>query len=302
MKILITGASGFLGRHLVRELLVDNHEIIVIGRSKSNLKSIFCDLPCVFETDYSLESLLNLTKDVDIVIHLASKLLSRDSHTLMISNFFANIQILENILIAAESNKVKKVIQTSSISTYNSSLDYITENMSLVPSNIYGLSKLFNDIFADYVSEKSSLKVINLRLARLFGYGEREGLVFSNYIKLAKEKKTLEIHGDGSSTIEYIYVLDVVDAIKKSIIYNNSGTFNIGTGKLFSIKNIAEAVNKVFDNNGNIRFVESNRNSIQGTLMSSEKAKKMLDWKPIWELETAIKDILKYSLKEKNHE
>ena len=73
MKILITGASGFLGRHLVRELLVDNHEIIVIGRSKFKLQSIFYDLVNVFETDYSLESLQNLTKEVDVVIKKLSK-------------------------------------------------------------------------------------------------------------------------------------------------------------------------------------------------------------------------------------
>jgi UDP-glucose 4-epimerase len=299
MKILITGATGFLGRHLVRELLIDKHQIIVLGRSESKLKSVFGNSVSVFETDYSFESILKLSEDVDIIIHLAAKLLSRDSNPLKISDFFTNINCLENILTAAIENKVKKIIQISSISVYNNSVDNVTETMNLIPSNIYGVSKIFNDLYANYVNENSNLQILNLRIARLFGYGEREGLVFSNYIKQAKQKSTLEIHGDGSSTIEYIYVIDVVEAIKKCIVSNNCGTFNIGSGRLFSIKNIAEIINQIFNNEGNISFVQSEKKPVTGSLMNSDKAKHILGWESTWNLDTALKDILKYESNEK---
>lgn len=290
MNILITGASGFLGKYLVKQLLKNNHKITAVSRDKEKLSSLFPSTVALAQTDYSIESLTQLTKEQDVVIHLASLLMQKDTDPLKISSFFENITMLENILLACHHNKVNKVIQTSSISTYNNKQVNL-ESFHTHPSNIYGVSKACCDIYAEYFSDQTSLEIINLKLARLYGVGERDGLMMTNFISQAFAKQTLNVHGHGNSSVEYIYIKDAVDAIEKSIELNESSTINIGSGKAYTVKEIVETINKVFNNDKNVKYMPEKTEIGPGSVMDIGKAKHILNWQPKWTLEQALEDI-----------
>lgn len=298
MKVAVTGATGFLGKYLVNYLSYLQYEVIVISRPLENARQIFNDNVAVIEGDFGVEHLRNSFQGVDTVIHLAAQTMQRDSHPYKLSQFFdVNMQIIENILVAADETDVKRICQMSSNNVYSSANTIpFTEIELPVPSSIYGVSKLSAEILGNYYASKTGKSVINLRLARLFGYGERDSVVFTKYMNLARTKQRLEVWGEGKTKIEYIYVKDAVTAIEAILRASkkHSGTYNVGTNRSYSVLEIAKAINKVCNNDGNLFIDSAKQESYYHILMDSSSFYKAFEWKPEWELEKAIEDICKY--------
>lgn len=293
-RIAVTGATGFLGKYLVKHFLDNGYDITVLAREEENAGTCF-DLKVKFSiTDYSIESLMDVLEGFDVVIHLVGQTLQRDSDPLAVSKFFrANVGILENICIAADKLNIHAIYQMSSNNVYSQSnqIPWV-ENQIPIPSSVYGLSKLMAEHLGEYVDSKTSVKVVNLRLARLFGYGERDSVVFTKFLKLAIEKKRLEIWGEGKTTIEYLYVRDVVEAIEFAVRNDiPSGTYNVGTGKAYSVIEIAESINKVTGNDGNLLIDRTKQENEYHIMMDSTKFLSVTHWKPKWNLEDAIKEM-----------
>jgi len=296
MKIAITGATGFLGKYLVKQLK-KKYEILVIARQEENAQNIFNEEIDIYECSYELEELKIAFEEVDIIIHLAAKTLQKDSDPFQISQFYSvNIQLLENVLLAAKTCNVKKIVQISSNNVYSSDNKLpFTEDQIPVPSSIYGLSKLYSEQLGTFFSSKTSLKVVCLRLARIFGYGERDSVVFTKYMKLAVQKKQLEIWGEGKTGIDYLYVRDAVEAIEHAIPDNiQSGIYNVGANRAYMINEIAETINAVCNNEGNIFYDKSKQEGGYFIKMDSTKYYNMSSWSPKWSLKEAIKEMFHY--------
>lgn len=292
MRILITGATGFLGRNLIRLLMKEDHTVTAIGRSIEKLKDCFPeDIIYKRVTDYSVESLTHILENQEVVIHLASQLMQRNTDPLKISSFSSNLQIVENLVIACNKNETPKFINTSTISVYPLMKD-LQETQAPAPSNVYGVSKANIDIYLSYIQKKISTKIISLRLARLYGYGERDGLMFTDFVNKALNKETLTVNRQGKSTIEYIYIKDAIDAILK-VIKNQEieGAFNVGTGTSYSVKEIAETINQVFQNEGNVAYLADKPDGIMGSVMNVSKIKANLNWSAKWNLLQSVQDI-----------
>src|SRR5690554_145793 len=292
MRILITGATGFLGRNLIRLLLKENHTVTAIGRSMEKLKDCF-PIDTIYKrvTDYSVESLTNLLENQEVVIHLASQLMQRDTDPVKISSFSSNLQIVENLVFACNKNETPNLIHTSTINVYPLMKD-LQETQTPAPTTIYGVSKSKIDIYLSYIQKKISTKIISLRLARLYGYGERDGLMFTDFVNKARNKETLTINGQGKSTIEYIYIEDAIEAIS-NVAKNHEieGAFNVGTGTSYSVKVIAETVNQVFENEGNVAYLADKPDGIIGSEMNVSKIKTDLNWSVKWNLLQSVQDI-----------
>ncbi|WP_321307507.1 NAD(P)-dependent oxidoreductase [Marinifilum fragile] len=294
MKVAVTGATGFIGKYLVKYLHEKKYDFTIIARGVENAGECYPFKVNVFECDYSLESLTKAFEGIDVVIHLAAQTMDRDTHPLKLSQFHeSNLKLTENVFIAASLCNVKKVCQTSSISVYsNSNSSPFNETELPIPANIYGVSKMACEHLGNLISLKTNTKITNLRLGRLFGVGERLGLVFTNYMSLAMQNKQLEIWGEGKTSIDYIYVKDVVGAIEKAIQFDApNGTFNIGSNNSYSIKTVAESINNVFDNKGNIAYLRDKKEGGFNLLMDCTKAENELGWKPFWDLDTALNDM-----------
>lgn len=292
MKILITGATGFLGQNLTCALQRDRHTVTVVGRDAKKLKECFPDDQIIkYWTDYSTASLLELVKEQDVVIHLASRLMQRDTHPLRLSDFNVNLELVENLVIAAEENNVKRFINVSSISVYPLGIRG-KESEIVCPWNIYGVSKANIDTYLCYAQTRTKVELVSLRMARLFGYGERSGLMFTDFIERARQGKTLNIHGDGTATIEYIYINDAVEAIVSVLQAEKiEGVYNVGTGKAVSVREVAETVNDIFDNQRELNFVSVDRGSVNGTVMDLGKIDVDLGWCSKWSLRQSVTDI-----------
>lgn len=300
MKLLITGATGFLGRNLVSHLLSNPKmmpDIIVVGRSLYKLNNTFNDFVTKKETDYSFKNLIKITKGVDVVIHLASQLMQKDTDALKLSQFSDNFNITENILLAAHHNQVGQFINCSSISVYPLRSN-LSEKEFLKPSNIYGVSKAGIESYLAYFQNETDMNIVSLRLARLYGVGDRGGLMFTDFISKATKGCKIIIYGTGSATVDYLYIKDAVEVFERIIYkFRSKGIFNVGRGRAFAVKEIAESISRIFGNE--VVYLENRPEGAQGSVMNVSKINNELGWKATWDLESSILDIKKIIENEK---
>ena len=296
MKVAITGATGFLGKYLVNYLKNLAYNVLVVARAEENANICFLNEVAVYKTDYTVESLVNGLKGADVVIHLVAQTMQRDTNPFRVSDFFpVNVGVIENVLIASYQAEVKAVYHMSSNSVYSlmNKLPF-REEESPVPSTIYGVSKLYAEKLGEYISSKIPLKVVSLRLARLFGYGERDSVVFTKYMKLAVDKKCLEVWGEGKTSIEYLYVRDVVAAIEMAVRSDiPGGSYNVGCNCSYSVLEVAETINRVTGNVNNLILDRTKQEGNYHILMDSSKFCNATGWKSAWHLEDAIRDMFK---------
>lgn len=294
MKIAVTGATGFIGKWLLRDF-GDRYQFIIIGRKKIEEDYI------VFEnrryeyrvTDFSRESLKDVLVGIDGVIHLAAQRPSVNYKEEGFAVSMSNINLSLNLLDACIANDIKNIVFASSISNYSEENELPwKEDMLVQPWGYYGIGKVAVENICHFYNIRNKMNIKNLRIARVLGVGEREGFMLMNFINQASRKETLKLYGKGIGRREYIYVRDVASALISAIEKpEKSGIYNIGTNVNTSHKELAEVINIVFENEGNILLMEDKPEDTMQFLMDSSKAKNELHWEAKWELKEALLDM-----------
>jgi UDP-glucuronate 4-epimerase len=263
MKLLVTGAAGFIGFSFCNSLLQNNKVKLVVGID--NLNSYYSkDLKIkrlkvlqkyknfhFKKIDLSdLNKINNLFKynKFDIVINFAAQAGVRYSFTNPKSYFDSNIIGFQNIINAAVKYKVRKFIFASSSSVYGENKSYpLTESSKLMPKNIYSLSKQENEIAANIVSKYSNIKFICLRLFTVYGPFGRPDMFIMKYINASLNNKKFELYNYGNHYRDFTYVDDVIGFVKKLVfkrIKENFSIFNICSSKPIKLSVIISELNK----------------------------------------------------------
>lgn len=260
MKIVITGASGNIGRKLFSELN-EKHQATVIGLSRMHHEGLEM-------TDYGVESLVNIFQNADLVIHLASHRGVADDY----QTFAENEIITENILKAMLAAGVHRIIFMSSIAVYsNEAMPPWKEDQYPVPQSFYGLSKLM----CEYLCRQYSTKGIDytiLRCGIVYG-GDHSKRMISSFIDKATAKDTLVLRGKSIAKRDFIYVKDVVSALLWSIYEapQKNQIYNLGSGAPLTNLEVALTVNGCMDNSGNLIYEESVRENVTDSYMDISK-------------------------------
>lgn len=293
MRVLLTGGSGFIGRHF-SNIMGDKYEIHVLGQQKdlNYLKLLNGDKIPYYYTDYSIDSLHGVMGKINpkVIVHLAAHRPDKNSNFL--SDYLVNVEITSNLFEVCRNNDVTNIINISSRLVYNQELKKPwKECQNTVPMNYYGLSKKFCEITAEHFTNKG-LKIKTLRLAQVVGLGEKDGYVLQIYLNNALKGKPIHIYGQGKGMRHYIYVKDAIRAIDKAINKKElSGIYNIGMSKLYSFEELATIVNNTFGKKSEIileRVKDADENIYH---MDISKAQKELEWYPEYDMIEAYNDI-----------
>ncbi|HEX3036475.1 MAG TPA: SDR family NAD(P)-dependent oxidoreductase [Thermodesulfobacteriota bacterium] len=237
-RLLITGATGFIGRHLVKNLLTQEVELLAMGTSapqlltNSQAKRVTF-LPCDFADADSIRYHHDVLQHIDSVVHVGGYFLrsSNPGEDNLMQSVKVNIEGTSHLL--------RYLPTTLSCFCYISTIDVygqtvfvpVSENHPTRPASYYGVSKLATEGLLRVYSDRTGVPVTVLRLSQVYGPGDTSGKAIPNFIRAALRGEPPTIYGDGSDMRDYVYVDDVIDSVLSALTRQVTGTFNISGGK-----------------------------------------------------------------------
>ena len=275
-KILITGASGFIGKSLVNDLKEDNFKIYCYSSK---------------DGDITQQKTWNKMPRADYLIHLAAKTFVPKSWKNPKNFIYVNSSSLINAIQYCKKNKCKLIYLSSFI--YGNKKTPINEESKLSPHNPYALSKQIGESICEFYKKVDNLDVIILRPFNIFGENQKESFLIPKLIKQIKNKDKIFVM-DLKPKRDYLYIKDLIQAIKKSLLYKgNFYIFNIGSGKSYSVEDVIKTLQKIFKTNLDvITTKEIRKMEVDDTIADINLAKKELNWQPDYSLEEALKEMI----------
>lgn len=292
MSILVIGGSGFIGSHLVDELLQRGKGVTVVGyhchlenleAAKGRFKSVRGDIT---DKDF-VDSLIDA--DVEGILHLAA--LINVDQSIQSPELFLNTNVMAAVTImeAARRRNISKLLYMSTCDVYgNISHGKADESHATDPRSPYAASKLAAERYLlahSYTYHKPTIVII-----RGFNqYGPRQnagrgGAVIPRSIIRLLDDKKIQVHGNGNQTRDYVYVKDTVRGIADAFetTSTNGEVINLATGVETSIRDIAAAACKLAgkDPQKYIEFVKDRPGQLMRSCGDYSKAKRLLDWQP----------------------
>lgn len=294
-KILITGGAGFIGKHLLNQLIKDNYQITVIDNLSVGQKNHLPKQVKFFQKNIEDPSLLTIFKKVkpEVIFHLAAdnRVTSSPEETIK-----ANVIGTFNVLKSAQITKVKQVIFTSSAAVYGESKTFpIKETHPTKPISAYGISKLTGELYCQQFQQYFKTSIF--RFANVYGPGQSsssEGGVVAIFIdKLLKNQKPI-IYGNGKQIRDFIFVEDIVDALILALKHPKNYILNIGSNQPTSIIDLFHLTAKLINKKPDYIKKSARPIEIEKSLFSHSLATKTLDWKPKTSLEKGLKQTIIY--------
>ncbi len=283
-KVVVTGGAGFIGSHIVDNLINQGIEVIIFddmsmgSEDNINSKAIFHKIDI---SSMGPRTLAKFMQGVDTVFHVASRTRVQPSIKNPSLYHRVNVTGTVNMLVASVKAGVKRFVYSASSSAYGEKDTMpLVETMSTNPMSPYGLTKLLGEEYCRLFHTQYGLETVNLRYFNV--YGERQNLdggyclVIGIFAKQMLEGKPLTITGDGEQKRDFTYVGDVVNANIAAATSDKVGkgeTINIGNGDNRSINQIANLFDKPSVN-------LAPRIEPRETLADISKAKELLNWEP----------------------
>lgn len=279
MRVLVTGGTGFIGSHLVDQLIEKGHDVTILDQrdpKREDSNFINCDI-------LDIEGLKKALQDIDVVYHLAAVSNVNNVYQEPINSVEINSTGTVKILEAARQTDVSRVIFASTVWVYSGLVtdELITEKILLKPAeHLYSATKIASEYYCISYWELYQIPYTILRYGIPYGPRARKGTVFPIFVGNALAGKPLFIFGKGDQFRQFIYVTDLatgnVAALNekaKNQIYNITGYQKI------TVKMIAEKVKELIDD-VKIEYKEARTADYKGVSISIEKAKKELGWEP----------------------
>lgn len=290
MDVLVTGATGFLGKHLVRFLALQPElGLWCISRNGGQVDGIHVDSVDLTSAGEITEWHRN--KPVfDTIFHLAALIPSSSESSEADEMFFSNICMMQNTLSLAISDK-SSIVNLSSSSVYSTeNVVPLTEDIIPQPDNLYSLSKYVCELLCDIAHMRYGLSAANLRISAPYGPCQNARTVINIFLRAALESEDITIYGSGNRTQDFTYVDDVVQAMWLACRKKASGVYNINSGKSVTMSELAKAVLSV-EPQSRSKIIYSGTPDLQETyrgVFSIEKAQDSLGYAPRISLEKGL--------------
>ncbi len=301
MKIIVAGGSGFIGSHVVDVLLERGHEVLIY-----DLEAPRYGQACAFVRGDTrdIDRLLQVLKNGDILYLLAAEAnVNRFLESPLFSNdVTANAAL--SVLEAARRAGAARVILASTEWVYGSlpeaGEENITEDTPYAgnPDHLYTSSKIAAELFCKNYHDLFGVNFTIMRYGIPFGERARPETVTPIFIRRIVRGEPITIHGDGSQSRQFIYVKDL--ARGNAACLNQAAEnqiFNLNGKKKVSVIQIVKTLEEILGKKATLNFVEDRKGNFKGRFISSEKARRLLDWAPTLDYEDAMRLYVDWFLK-----
>lgn len=311
-KILVIGGAGFIGSHLVKELLkydvgkVTVYDNFTRGRL-SNLEEALNDSRCsVFPTGGDIRDTDILDQAVagcDYVFHLAAMWLLH-CKDFPRTAFHVNIEGTFNVLEACVRHKVKKLVYSSSASVYGDAVEIpMTENHPFNNRNFYGATKISGEAMCTAFNDRYGLQIIGLRYMNVYGPHQDQYAAYTGVIPIMLNKidegEAPVINGDGSQAYDFIYVEDAARAnIAAAVSDITFGFYNVGTEVQTTIKELCDLILRLKGSDLSVTFKpyppDDARQFVKNRIGSAKKAEADLGFRYRYSLQEGLMKLIEW--------
>lgn len=266
-RVLVTGAAGFIGSHLVEKCASSGFNVSAIDSFLPNLYSAeikrnnwkhLSSLPNVefHQMDLGRDDISEVIKASDIIINCAAMPGLMPSWSEFATYLNCNVLALSRILEQLELNSSKRIIQISTSSVYGREA-IGNENSSTSPISPYGVSKLAAENLIRVISEQKNLDFQILRLFSVYGPRQRPDMAYNIMIKRLLSGEELSVFGDGTASRSNTYVADVVDGIMGSISDGSRGEiYNICGDESYSLNSVISMLEELMGVTAKINYLD----------------------------------------------
>ncbi len=253
MRVMVTGAAGFIGSHLSEELLAGGHEVVGIdcftdyydvSRKRRNADLLVSNGSFELIEENLVEADLgSLMGDVEVVFHLAGQPGVRASWGEQFDVYTReNVQATQRLLEAAKGASLRKFVIASSSSVYGNAESYPTGERDLPrPVSPYGVTKLAAEHLAMLYQAAFEVPTVALRYFTIFGPRQRPDMAFCRFIEASAEDKSISVYGDGEQVRDFTYVSDCVAATLAAAERGHPGAvYNVAGGTEATVLDVLE--------------------------------------------------------------
>ena len=308
MKILVTGAAGFIGSHLCEKLLTDpNHSIIgldtFIGPTPGPLKKINIENLVkhprfkLIHTDLLTANLEKLTEGIDVIYHLAGMPGVRSSWG---KDFFPyvtnNITATQRLLEAVKDKPIQKFIYASTSSVYGEKTGMVKEDAYLTPLSPYGITKLTGEHLCNVYRKSYNVPVIIVRFFTVYGPRQRPDMAFHRFISQITKNEPITIFGDGTQSRDFTYVSDCVEGLFTLLTANQviGETINFGGKERATVNEVITWIEELTGVKATFEYQPSITGEPKHTWADISKAEGLLGYNPKITLKEGLAKEIEY--------
>ncbi|HEY7510660.1 MAG TPA: NAD-dependent epimerase/dehydratase family protein [Vicinamibacteria bacterium] len=258
MKVVVTGAAGFIGSTLAESLLREGHEVVGLdafvdyyprAAKERNLAACRADRRFhLVEGALQDAELRPLLDGARVVFHLAAQAGVRASWGRDFSLYVDhNVLATQRLLEAAVEAGTPRVVYASSSSVYGDSTDMpLREEALCRPMSPYGVTKLAAEHLGNLYERNHGLPVVSLRYFTVYGPRQRPDMAFHRFLKAARDGEPVRVYGDGRQTRDFTYIEDIVAATRAAADSGRPGcVYNVGGGERVSVNQVLDMVGEV---------------------------------------------------------
>jgi len=302
-KYFISGGAGFIGSHLVNKILKEETNVFVTVydnfssgqmwhleevKDNDNLNIVNADIK-------DLNVLKDVMKNHDVVYHFASNPDISKAITQPDIDFWEGTYLTNNILESMRINRINNLIYSSGSGVYGDTgyLETVEDYSPMLPISTYGSSKLSCESMICSYCHMFDMNAASFRFANVVGPHQTHGVGYDFVKKLLNDAKNLEILGDGTQSKSYIYIDDILSALKlvEGKYLDNHNYYNVATNDYISVKEIADITCEILElENVDYKFTGGNRGwkgDVPIVRLNSEKIRK-IGWKNKYTSKEAI--------------
>jgi UDP-glucose 4-epimerase len=303
MKYVVTGGAGFIGSHIVEELVRRGHEVVIIDTlSTGRLENITPFLES-HQVSFQRVSITDLSairtafESVDGIFHEAAIASVPRSVADPLGTHKVNATGTLNVLVAARDCGVGKVVFASTAAVYGDRPVLPShEDMATDPLSPYAASKLSSESYCSVFSRLYGMQCTSLRYFNVFGPRQDPGSPYSGvitkFIINTLGHLPLIIYGDGGQTRDFVYVKDVVTANLRAMESKAQGIFNIACGRRANLLTLAEMIMEITGINVPIRFEPPVPGDVRDSLADISRSCNVLGYVPAFTMRQGLKETI----------
>ncbi len=289
-KILITGGAGFIGSHLTAQLLKKGYEVVVLDillRGNKIESEVFNKITFIEGDVRDYDTVLSASKNCSYIFHFAAVLGVDIVADNPVETMDTEVIGTRNVVHAALSNNVKKVIYASTSGVYGHSAieKSVDEEIMIDPRTSYAMAKRYNEIYLKAMFEEKGLESVSLRFFNVYGARQDDRMVIPRFFTQALSGEPITVFGSGLQTRDFT---DVSETVKATILLSEkskgSEIYNIANETEITILDLAKYICKITNSNSIVTLVESPMKrydyEVERRVGSSEKLHRDIGYKP----------------------